>query len=136
MEFYYPTNIGWRCIECNACCGDVVQKTRMILLLPEDIKRIEDNEKKDFYEDWDEGNFIGLMRKKEDGKCVFHTSEGCSIYSSRTLLCRMYPFWLEKKDEFFLFRVSGDCPGINKEDSLEEDFFAKLLQMALRAMGY
>jgi Fe-S-cluster containining protein len=136
VEFYYPKHIGWKCVKCGACCGDVDQKTRMILLLPDDIKRIEETEEKNFYQEWDEDNFIGLMCKKVNGKCVFHTLEGCSIYESRALLCRMYPFWLEKKDESFVFGVSHACPGTNKEDYLEEAFFANLLQMALRATGY
>lgn len=136
VEFYYPTNIGWSCTQCGSCCGDVEQKTRMILLLPDDIKRIEEKEKKDFYDKWDEGNFIGLMCKKKNGKCVFHSPKGCSIYESRALLCRMYPFWLEKKDQSFVFGFSHDCPGTSKEEILEEPFFAKLLHMALHAMSY
>jgi Fe-S-cluster containining protein len=136
VEFYYPANIGWKCVKCGDCCGDVAQKTRMILLLPDDINRIEKTEEKNFYHEWDEGNFIGLMCKKENGKCVFHTLEGCRIYENRALLCRMFPFWLEKKDETFVIEISHNCPGTNNEEYLEEAFFTKLLQMALRAMGY
>jgi Fe-S-cluster containining protein len=136
VEFYYPTNIGWNCTECGACCGDVDKKTRMILLLPSDIKRIKDTKKKNFYQEWSEGKFIGLMSKNENGMCIFHNIAGCSIYEQRTLLCRMYPFWLEKKDASFVFGISHDCPGTNKEKGLKEAFFANLLQMALHEMDY
>lgn len=136
VEFYYPANIGWTCIQCGSCCGDVDKKTRMILLLLSDIKKIEEIEKKNFYQEWNEGQFIGLMLKQENGKCIFHNTEGCSIYEKRALLCRMYPFWLEKKDESFVFGISRDCPGIYKVKCIEEAFFSNLLQMALNVMGY
>ena len=107
----------------------------MILLLPEDILRIEETGANGFYEEWDEGNFTGLMCK-EDGKCVFHTPKGCRIYDHRALLCRMYPFWLEKQGEFFVFGVDHECRGNGSGDSLDEEFYAGLLSMALNAMHY
>ena len=134
IEFYYPADVEWSCIDCGDCCGDVDDRIRMILLLPEDIERIEETGKKGFYEEWDEGSFTSIMRKK-DGKCIFYTGEGCSIYDERALLCRMYPFWLEKQDDIFVFGIDHECPG-KKGESLGEDFFAGLLDMALRAMDY
>jgi Fe-S-cluster containining protein len=136
VDYYYPSNVEWSCIQCGSCCGDIKQRTRMILLLPDDIKRIEKNKKKGFYMEWCEGNFIGLMCKKKNGKCVFYSQGKCTIYKNRALLCKMYPFWLEKKGEFFVFGISEDCPGIKEGDLLREAFFSKLLQMALRAMDY
>lgn len=135
IEFYYPAEAGWSCINCGDCCGDVDQRTRMILLLPEDIKRVEETSSEDFYEPWDEGSFIGLMCKKY-GKCVFYKGDGCRIYDHRALLCRMYPFWLEKQDDFFLFGIDHECRGKDKGEPLDEEFYAKLLKMALNAMKY
>lgn len=134
IEFYYPADVGWTCNDCGDCCGDMDNHSRMILLLPEDIERIEETDEKGFYEDWDEGSFTGLMCKK-DGKCIFYTDEGCRIYDHRALLCRMYPFWLEKQDEFFVFGIDHECPGRGGEP-LDEEFFSGLLEMALRAMDY
>lgn len=135
VEFYYPTHTRWSCIHCGDCCMDVDNRTRMILLLPEDIIRIQSTGAMDFFEDWDENHFTGIMCKNE-GKCVFYTGESCSIYEQRALLCRMYPFWLEKQDNYFLFGIDNECSGANKGELLGEDFFKKLLRIALEAMDY
>ena len=135
IEFYYPADVSWTCINRGDCCGDLDNRTRMIRLLPEDIQRIEETGAEDFYEGWDEGSFTGIMCKK-DGKCVFYSGDGCRIYENRALLCRMYPFWLEKQDGYFLFGIDTECQGAMKGEPLEEDFFAALLQMALEAMDY
>ena len=136
VEFYYPAEVNWECNGCGDCCGDVDNRERMIRLLPEDIDRIEETSAEDFYEEWDEGSFIGLMCKKEDGKCIFYTGENCGIYDNRALLCRMYPFWIERHDGFLLFGIDPDCSGTGKGKPLDEDFFTKLLLMALKAMKY
>jgi len=107
----------------------------MIRLLSNDITRIEETGAEDFYEEWDEGSFTGIMCKK-DGKCVFYSGDGCRIYENRALLCRMYPFWLEKQDDYFLFGIDNECRGAMKGELLDEEFFAELLKMALRAMDY
>ena len=135
VEFYYPADVQWSCINCGDCCGDVDQRTRMIQLLPEDITRIMETGATDFYEPWDEGAFKGLMCK-QDGKCIFYKGDGCSIYNHHALLCRMYPFWLEKQDEYFLFGIDHECRGTGKGKTLDEDFYKKLLTMALKAMKY
>ncbi len=135
VEFYYPSGVQWNCIQCGACCGDVDKRERMIRLLDKDLNRIEEVTDEEFFEDWEEGSFTGLMLK-EEGKCVFLTDEGCRIYDHRALLCRMYPFWLERQGKLFMFGVDEDCPGRGKGELLDEDFFRDLLQMALEAMDY
>lgn len=104
VEFYYPADVSWGCAGCGDSCGDVDKLTSMILLLPEDVKRIEETGAESFYEDWDGDNFTVIICK-ENGKCVFHNGSGCRIYDHRALLCMMYPFWLEKQEEFFLLSV-------------------------------
>jgi Fe-S-cluster containining protein len=134
IEFYYPNNVKWSCIDCGDCCGDIKERTRMILLLPEDIDRIEKKEETDFCEEWVEGSFIGIMCKK-DGKCFFYNGESCRIYDERALLCRMYPFWLEKQNDHFVFGMDQECPSRDGE-SLGIEFYSRLLEDALRATDY
>lgn len=135
VEFFYPVNVNWSCVRCGACCGDMGDRVRMILLIDKDIARIEDVMDEDFFDDWDEGSFSGIMHKNE-GKCVFLTGEGCRIYEERALLCRMYPFWLERRDDVFVFGVDGDCKGIGQGEKKGEDFFRDLLRVALGSMDY
>ena len=135
IEFFYPSTVEWRCVQCGDCCGDLDDRVRMILLLEKDLNKIEDAGEHDFFEDWDEGLFSAIM-KKSHGKCVFLTNEGCRIYDNRALLCRMFPFWLERKEDVFVFEVDIDCPGTGEGELLEEDFFKVLLKMALESMDY
>lgn len=135
VEFYYPSNVHWSCIRCGACCGDVEKRERMIKLLYKDIQRIEEVTDEEFYERVEDGSFEGLMLKN-NRKCMFLNEDGCRIYDNRALLCRMYPFWLEKQDNLFVFGVDVDCPGQGDGDQLDESFFRELLQMALESMDY
>ncbi len=135
IEFFYPSNVEWDCIQCGACCGDMGDRVRMIMLLDKDLDRIEATGEIDFFDDWDEGSFSAVM-KKVDGKCVFLTEEGCRIYDDRALLCRMYPFWLDRQEDVFVFGVDVGCPGTDKGELLDEDFFRVLLKMALESMDY
>ncbi len=135
VEFYYPSGVNWGCVRCGACCGDVDKRQRMIRLLDKDMDRIDEVTDEDYCMDWDEGSFSGLMLKN-DGKCIFLGDDGCRIYDNRALLCRMYPFWLERHEGLFVFGVDVDCPGQGKGELLGEDFFRDLLKMALEAMDY
>jgi len=135
IQFFYPSNAQWGCIQCSACCGDVGERVRMVMLLDKDLDRIEAAGETGFFDDWDEGSFSAIM-KKVDGKCVFLTEDGCRIYDHRALLCRMYPFWLEKQGDMFVFGNDVDCPGNDQGESLDEEFFGALLRMALESMDY
>ena len=135
VEFYYPSNIMWDCLRCGACCGDVEKRERVIRLLFKDIQLLEKVTNEEFYERREDGSFEGLMLKN-DGKCVFLTERGCRVYEERALLCRMYPFWLERRGDFFVFGVDPDCPGQNEGRLLDERFFRELLVMALDTMDY
>jgi Fe-S-cluster containining protein len=135
IQFIFPSNTQWDCIRCSGCCGDVGERVRMIMLLDKDLDRIEAAGEFGFYDDWDEGSFSAIM-KKVDGKCVFLTEDGCKIYDHRALLCRMYPFWLEKQGDMFVFGIDAGCTGNGQGESLDEEFFRALLRMALKSMDY
>lgn len=80
------------------------------------------------------------FKMAEDGKCVFLKNNQCSIYETRALLCRMYPFWYKKTDfgkiEIELFDKNEPCPlskaninaiKLSKED--EEELIRIALEM-------
>ena len=77
--------------------------------------------------------FTGVMAKR-DGVCVFHTPQGCAIYPDRALLCHMYPFWVEKQGEAYIFHADQDCPGVGEGPQLDESFYGGLLAYALAEM--
>lgn len=135
IEFYYPAEFIWRCTHCGACCRDLPERKRNILLTKKDIVNIENVGKNSFYER--EGNppFIGIM-KMEEGKCFFFKEGRCMIYDNRALLCRTYPFWIERHSDMFIIRPDPGCPGKGAGEELGGEFFKELLLMVLVHMDY
>jgi Fe-S-cluster containining protein len=100
-EFYYPKGLRWGCKRCGACCRDASHRPRKVLLLPGDVERLEAAGERDFkIETTSEEPFVGEIRKK-GGACVFLSREGCRAYQHRALLCRTYPFWIERDGNTF-----------------------------------
>jgi Fe-S-cluster containining protein len=130
IEFYRPVNLKWSCQNCGKCCGDTEKHERRVLLTEKDIKRISENGHKDFYDTEQDGVFIGIIKKK-NGRCIFQGQGECKIYSKRALLCRMYPFWVERNENVFQIKVDENCSGFDKGKILDEDFFKELLSYSL-----
>ena len=135
FEFYYPKGIRWSCKRCGTCCRNASHRPRRILLLPSDITRLEGVGEKDFMERVKgEEPFIAEM-KKMGGACVKLTEKGCMVYPSRALLCRMYPFWVEREGRSLEVMVDTRCPGFGHGPELKEDYFRDLLTIALKERG-
>ena len=132
-EFYYPAGLRWRCTRCGRCCMDVEGWDRRVLLLKKDVRRLEAIEQQGFREPADEGKFVAVMRKIE-GRCLFLGEDGCKLYESRPLLCRMYPFYVERQGGVYIIGFGTECPGFGGGDVLSEGFYAKLLGYALDQM--
>ena len=133
IEFYYPAGLTWSCINCGRCCRDTEGWERRVLLLEKDITRLEEAGEQGFYEQTDEGKFVAVM-KKEDGRCVFLGENGCMVYEDRALLCRMYPFYVERQGDVYVVGVDTGCPGVGGGEELAEEFFRGLLGYALDQM--
>ncbi len=66
--------------------------------------------------------------KKKGGKCVFLERNSCKIYPLRPLICRSYPLSVEKTtSKDYMFKVSDECPGIGLGDTVEENYFERIL---------
>jgi Fe-S-cluster containining protein len=134
MDFIYPEIVRFRCNNCGICCGDTKEKKRQILMLDEEAKLIESKLGKNISEFTSICNYktpyVYEMKKNENGKCVFLSSDcKCSIYSNRPLICRFYPFELVNRIEYeFLF--SNECPGINWGKKIGKKYFADLFRLA------
>ena len=134
-DFYYPKGIKWNCKLCGACCRDAPHRLRKILLLPSDVVRLEEAGEKDFTEKAKgEQPFIAEM-KKRGGACINLTEEGCRVYPNRALLCRMYPFWVEKEGRSLEVRVDTRCRGFGHGSELKEAYFRELLTRAFEERG-
>jgi len=73
--------------------------------------------------------------KKKGGKCVFLERSACKIYPIRPLICRTYPFSLERASSGHVFKASDDCPGIGLGDVVREEEFRRMFGEVRAALG-
>lgn len=133
MRFTYPESIRFKCQRCSICCGDTKDKVRRIFLLENEVeivskktsKTIEDiSEKIDGFEP-----YTCVMRKTKDGICNFLYDNSCSIYEVRPLVCKFYPFQLQRsKNDRYHFTYTEECPGIGKGPLLKRSFYENLFK--------
>ena len=132
-EFYYPAGLSWRCRRCGRCCMDAEGWDRRVLLLEKDVRRLKAAGQQGFHTAVEEDRFVAVI-KKRDGRCVFLGEDGCRVYEARPLLCRMYPFYVERQGDVYVIGVDSGCPGVGGGETLSEEFFAGLLGYALDEM--
>jgi len=56
------------------------------------------------------------------------------VYETRALLCRMYPFYVERQGDVYVIGVDMMCPGVGGGNVLTEEFFGGMLDYALSQM--
>lgn len=138
MEFDYPKKIRFKCEKCALCCGDTKARVRRILLLEIEAKSISQKTHKslkDFAEKLDEFEpYIYMMKKAESGKCIFLKDDLCTIYQTRPLICRFYPFELKEENHKHVFAYTDECPAIGKGPYLEKGYFEKLVKISMKTM--
>lgn len=136
MEFTYPVNISFTCNRCSLCCGDTKQKTRHILILETEAKKIALQTCQSTVEFSVQVNnkspYEFEMKKTSDGKCVFLEENQCKIYSLRPLICMFYPFELkfDSDNQLHVFDFTLECPAIGHGNGFFEKDFEKLFDLA------
>jgi Fe-S-cluster containining protein len=139
LDFEHPKNIRFICNRCAKCCGDTEEKVRSILLLEAEAKRIAKKTSKiiEEFAEMVEGAqpYVYRMRKTTEGKCVFLKASLCSIYQTRPLICKFYPFKLENTENGkFKFTYTKECPNIGKGQKLRREFFENLFREFMKVM--
>jgi Fe-S-cluster containining protein len=131
----FPRGIKFQCQRCSRCCAHTEERNRRILLSDLDLSRIEKNiglKREEFAEPIQDSHPFRFLMRMVDGKCIFlNEDKTCKIYEFRPLICRCFPFWIERKGNLFEFKASPDCPGIGKGNVLGEAFFRSLLSQAV-----
>lgn len=123
------------CRLCANCCKDSPTRIRRILFTEYDLKRIQRLELKiDFYHisEHSIGPYFYEMVKK-NGSCIFLTDNKCSIYNDRPLICRFYPFTLNKNTDY-VFQADYECEGIGFNKLIKERLFKELIEEAERTL--
>jgi len=141
VNFNYPTTVRFRCVKCGICCGDTKEKTRHILLLRTEAEQVAKTTSqpvsKFAVKIRNKTPYVYEMKKRaEDEKCFFLENNRCTIYSSRPLICRFYPFELKiSHNGKYTFLFTEECPGISKGRILSEGYFRKMLRLAHAKYG-
>ncbi len=139
MDFTYPNNLTFSCNRCGICCGDTKQKTRHILLLESEAKRIAaktSHRITDFSTEIQDRTPYKFEMKKTDGKCVFLKENQCCIYIDRPLICMFYPFELkfDEEKQMHVFDFTSECPAIGQGNNICEKDFEKLFELAMERL--
>jgi len=135
----YPADLRWTCIRCANSCRDLPRRERNILLTPKDVDRIARATKRRAEQfsvpSRDRFPYNRSMRKHE-GRCIFLGGSRCSIYKARPLICRFYPFFLDRSKEGEL-KIGHDpaCSGVGKGKVRGEKFFEGLAKLAKRELS-
>jgi Fe-S-cluster containining protein len=141
VDFTYPANVRFECNRCGLCCGDTKQKTRHILLLETEAKKIASQTSlplPDFSNEIkDKLPYSYEMKKTSEGACILLKENQCRIYPLRPLICVFYPFELkfDKNKEKHIFDFTLECPGINQGKLISEEDFKKLFELAQEKLG-
>jgi len=136
LSFEYPKNVRFQCTRCALCCGDTKKRVRHILLLKKETERISEATYKPVEEfavqiEGREPYVYEMKKTEEEGKCLFLKENLCTIYASRPLICRFYPFQLKTmKEGRHRFSYTTECPGIGKGERVEKSYLEKLFQQA------
>jgi len=133
-EVRYPVHTRWTCVRCTNSCRDLPGRRRNILLASRDIERITNVTRltaKEFSVPSRAPAPYERKMKKRKGRCIFLQGSRCSIYRSRPLICRFYPFCLRPSGAKAL-EVGFDlrCSGIGKGPKRGERFFRSLVWLA------
>lgn len=136
VSFSHPKDVHFECTRCALCCGDTKTRVRRILLLKseaEAISRITSKTITEFARKTTGNKLYAYEMKKTaaQGKCLFLMDKTCTIYPSRPLICRFYPFQLKTaRMGQSTFSDTRECPGIGKGAQLRKGYFEALFEEA------
>ena len=112
--------IRFECQGSGNCCvsrgnyGFVYLSKKDIKKLSDEFKITEKNFVKNYCQKTD--GFIHLKElKKNNGNCIFLKDNKCTVYKSRPIQCRTWPFWPENMNtKTWNNDIAKNCPGVGK----------------------
>ena len=116
---FYSGGLRFLCARCSACCR---YESGYVYLSENDLSRLANEFKMSYTE------FIGVwcrwipfiggrerlsLKEKSNFDCIFWENH-CTVYQTRPLQCRTFPFWDYTVCSNEAWNNTGkDCPGIN-----------------------
>ncbi len=112
------------CRCCGECCSG---KDNEVMVSPDEIDflcketGLTPDQIAEPYPEWihDQGatfTFGRVLRRGEDGNCMFLKNNRCTVYAHRPHICRTYPFMLDG-DQLLVFECSGCKSGTKTPDA-------------------
>ncbi len=112
---WYKNGLPFQCQGCGRCCTGA---PGYVWLSKEDEQRILDHLKisietfRTLYTREING-MISLKENYHNYDCIFFKDKGCSIYQSRPIQCRTFPFWKSNLESFRSYQeATKNCPGV------------------------
>ncbi len=120
MKHFYDDGLRFECTQCSKCCRF---EPGYVFLSGNDIDGLSKAigiKRAAFINQYcrtvvtESGQRISL-NEKDDYDCILWDKGGCTVYSSRPLQCRTYPFWNSSLlSEKIWNDLEEQCPGINR----------------------
>ena len=122
---FYAQGLRFTCTRCSVCCR---HDAGFVFLSKKDASRLGkalNMGQKEFMETYcrwipsENGTSQLSLKEKSNFDCIFwrqaEPEGGCSVYETRPLQCRAFPFWasvVDSKDSWNC--TAGVCPGMNQ----------------------
>ncbi|MDR0383107.1 MAG: YkgJ family cysteine cluster protein [Spirochaetaceae bacterium] len=127
MEPFYRDGLRFSCKRCSFCCRAGPGFVFLSRTDAESIAKSLDMRLREFIQaycrwvEWDGGKRLSL-KEKASLDCVFW-KDGCSIYETRPVQCKTYPFWASMlgSEEEWRDMTSG-CPGAGSGELLSREY--------------
>ncbi len=127
--------IRFECQGSGNCCvsrgsyGYVYLSKKDIKTLSAEMKITKKKFIKNYCQETD--NFIHLKElKKNKGNCIFLIDKRCSVYKSRPIQCRTWPFWPENMNtKNWNNDIAKNCPGVGKGRIIKKREILKQLKI-------
>ena len=117
---FYNVGLKFECTRCSRCCRHT---PGYVFLSKSDLKKISRSlpiGPKEVIDEYCRAvNINGFKRislkEKANWDCIFWEQDGCTIYPSRPLQCRSFPFWSSNlASQEAWDNAARDCPGIGR----------------------
>ena len=119
---FYSNGLYFSCTCCSACCRF---ESGYVFLSKKDVSILRDNlhmEYKEFIETYcrwipmENKRYELSLKEKSNFDCIFWKNGVCSVYGSRPLQCKAFPFWSSIVNSKKNWEATGkDCPGIGRQ---------------------
>lgn len=135
-KIFYEDGLYFSCKQCSSCCrydpGYVFLSEKDVNLLADSLKMTY-NEFVQVYCRWinsGDGNEKLSLRELSNYDCVFWINGGCSVYQSRPLQCRTFPFWQSiLRSQAAWESTKEGCPGMGQGTfHSKDDILARLAE--------